>query len=203
MKKTILAVAGVAAFAGIAMPVAGAFAAIGEAGHTYKDYLMVSIDNNCQFTRTTTAHTGSTWTSNKKGGTGEADTDTLAYTIVNNTGSTNIGTSKFHAVCNNTAGYTLTVTADANLTAGGDKIAFVSGASAIKASDITASGYGISYNSEWVAASATDGYKITQDSETDLAGLDYEFTYGAMAKTDQPAGTYTGTVTYIFAQASN
>ena len=84
MKKSILAVAGVAAFAGVAMPVAGAFAA-DTTGLT--DIMTVTVDSACAIAR------------------GNSETDTYDFGSVANGVTDTVNGSTFKVTCNDNGGY--------------------------------------------------------------------------------------------------
>ena len=84
MKKSILAVAGVAAFAGVAMPVAGAFAADTQG---FTDVITVTVDSACAIAR----------------GTGEAGS--YDFGSVANGVTDTVDGSTFKVTCNDKGGY--------------------------------------------------------------------------------------------------
>ena len=84
MKKSILAVAGVAAFAGVAMPVAGAFAADTQ---DFTDIITVTVDSACAIAR------------------GASETGSYDFGSVANGVTDTVNGSTFKVTCNDKGGY--------------------------------------------------------------------------------------------------
>ena len=176
MKKSLIAGAGVAAFAFAAMPLDGVFAVT-----EITDTLSVQVASSCEL-----------------GSDNSGNTAGQAYTAENKNPGTLVTWSTQHTVldinCNNTAGYKITPTFT-GLTAN-------SGADSINYSTSTVAAAG---SGTWTAyyKLGTAGTKtafpttaITGTSTmTDYYTIDYEVGIG----TDQAAGTYTGSAKYELA----
>lgn len=183
MKKSLIATAGVAAFAVAAVPFIGASAV------DFTDTLNLTIDNNCAFTRQSTAHgTGETWSPSG------TSSDTLTGTKISLNTETTLGTSNYKVVCNNVDGYTVSVNASAlnkNAAEGDTTAASIpyGAAAAVGYWSLTSDGTGASYADNYVAHETT----TTADES-------FTVTYKAYPAADQAAGSYTGTAEYTFAQ---
>ncbi len=195
MKKSILAVAGLAAVAGVAGPVAGVFAADNTA---QTDTIAVTVDPVCTFKATTgIAHTAGsdsigTWSG-----------DTLSGKMTNGSTKDNFGSTAFIVVCNDHDGWE--VKATTNTLAGatsGESIewnathsATVSGVSWTVSQ---AADHGLTIPSgKQGAASSASVAKLA--SATELAGKTFTVTYGVGVDEDQAADTYTGSIVYALA----
>ena len=193
MKKSILAVAGVAAFAGIAMPVAGAFATA-----DFTDTLDVTITNNCAFTRGTTAHVGG----DSSKGTWSTTGDVLSGTFTAGELDSDFGKSNFHVVCNNLKGWEVTATATA--LQGQGTISSESIAVGTPAANASAWSYTSSKGDDTDTTFTVGGKNAASIAKmtkaTDTAGKDFTVAYAVSVSQTQAAGEYKGTIAYTFAQ---
>ena len=199
MKK--LAIAGASAALAI-LPAAGVFAAASNPSNLV-DTLNVTIEDSCTWTRTL-----STSDANVSIGNATSATATATRTMTADQEIAAFAVSTINAKCNNTKGYKITGTFD-------DLVGQVS------SSDTTAlsNGEKISYggtaalaSGTWIAklgsattglASGTSGNVASTTASDDMtAGSTYTITYGVSTAAAQPAGYYTGSATYVFAQNS-
>jgi hypothetical protein len=171
MKKSILAVAGVAAFAGVAMPVAGAFA------DGISDSISVTVGSNCSFTRSNSTGT---------------------YNVTMNVDDLkeNVGSSTYKVVCNNPSGYTVSATfeglAGKNLTEN-DTIDYSAETPSAGSQTWTAT-----VGNSNIAA--LTGFLMSSSEATTAEGKTATVTYKVSTGEAQKQGTYTGTATYTFAE---
>lgn len=196
----------------------------------YIDKLVVEVKPTCTFSRRevvtsdgghtdgskysdATAGISETTTGNgawtKGSGTGDAKvTDTLTGIIAGNSVDADFGSSHFNVICNNYNGWkvTATATALAGAITGNTKTIPNTGTS-----DVAAGTDGWSYtstvtegstlidagglNATIVAQSKTEGDKTTGN-----AGQNFDILYKVATSNSLPTDTYTGTVTYVFAQ---
>ena len=194
MKKSLIAGAGVVALAMAAMPFAGVFAEGGSVGNngSLKDTLDLTIEDNCVFSRQSTPHTGSSWTTSGQ------DDDVFESDVLNGQTYDAIATSNFNVVCNNVKGYQVTV-ATTGFTA-----QTITGADAW---NYNAGGYADG-GSSWYLDSNHAGKSLTgannivakTQSATSTTGEDFTITYNAKVSTSQQADTYEATATYTFAE---
>ncbi len=173
MKKSVLVVAGVAAFAGLAMPLA-TFAATDP----IKDDIQVTVDPSCSFERTSAG----------------TFTDTVA---LNNTTTFGTNSSTYKVICNDPDGYQVT-SAFVGLTAEGttDTIAYDS------SSEVAAgTGTWVAIKAGTTATKLAQGAKLLESSTvTTAAGETATVSYKASTKDNQATGVYKGSATYTFAQ---
>ena len=180
MKKSILAVVGLAAVAGVVAPMGAALAV----DISLTDTLALTIDNNCAFTRATEgAHTGSTWTE-----------DAFAAVVTNGSTNDNIAKSKFTVVCNNVKGYQVTV-APTGFTA-----ANISGAASFA---YNAGGYAAEGSSWYIGGLQTANDNLVKKETAATAGTTFEVTYNAKVSSTQQADTYNASAVYTFAQLNS
>ena len=177
MKKTLIAGAGVAAFAMAALPFTGVFATQAEDPAEITDTLTVNVNGTCTFTRSN--------------GTG-AYTQTMAANALNSS----FGTSTFTSGCNNGTGYA--VTADFT-----DLEHETGDGTAIEYDDQTP----VAGSGSWVAYSSTDSTNIGNNGtafETNAAdpagGSSFTVVYKVATHPVQAQGSYEGTATYTLAQ---
>ncbi len=189
MKKAIIAGAASAVLA--AMPVMGVFAATGDGATTgssaYTDNLNVTIDTACTFAREAYTSGGVENNATHKNGAGTWAADTLSKTVTNSS-LTDLGSSQFKVVCNNTAGYKITV-GTTGLTSGTNSIPnnttytnAISGWSPV---------FG---TTKLVDGDTVKSVAATTDNDT------FEVSYSVGVSSTQQAGTYEGSATYTFAQ---
>lgn len=200
MKKALIAGAASAVLA--AMPVVGVFAAASNPSNLV-DTLNVTIEDSCTWTRTL-----STADTNVTIGTATSATATASRTMTADQLIAEFAVSTINAKCNNTKGYKITGT-------------FTDLLGQVSSSDTTAlnNGEKISYggaaalaSGTWIAklgdattglASGTSGNVASTTASDDMtAGSTYTITYGVSTAAAQPAGYYTGSATYVFAQNS-
>ena len=178
MKKSLIAGAGVAALAMAAVPFAGVFAAT----TTIVDNISVGVSESCQVG---TDASGATSVSRSFSATNQSPNTLVTFTDASEA-------TQVEIKCNVAAGYTLTPTFTA-LTSGSNSIAY-------DGSAVAAAGDG-----EWSAQYALNsGSLALMTSGTAINGTStmtdvYNFTYNIGLDEDQPAGTYTGTATYVLA----
>ena len=202
MKKSLIAGAGVAAFAMAAVPFAGVFAAASNPSNLV-DTLNVTIEDSCTWTRALT-----TADQNVTIGTGTAATATASRTMTADQSIAAFAVSTINAKCNNTKGYKITGTFD-------DLVGQVSSSDTTKLSNNEKIAYGGAAelaSGTWIAklgssttglASGTSGnVASTTASDNMTSGSEYVITYGVATAAAQPAGYYTGSATYVFAQNS-
>ena len=187
MKKALIA--GAASLAVAAMPVVGVMAA----GQTQTDTITVSLSQSCEFSAATHADGSSSigsWTG-----------DTLSGTLTNGSTTDDYGSTTMTVVCNNQAGWQVTVAA-ASLQGGVSKQSIAPNASY----SATQTGYA------WVVSQtpdngltipegkqASNGQVASLASTTDTAGKSFTVTYGVGISETQAADTYTGDVVYTLA----
>ena len=178
MKKSILAVAGVAAFAGVAMPFGFASAAEGDIVITYN--LTVNVDPSCSFER----------------GAGEG---TYSLTLGPNSDPTAFeGETNFTIKCNNAKGYK--VTAAFNGLEGNQVSPAVKENIPYTTSALTKGTAGWSAFKDSSSTAVSAGEIHTGSATT--TGDTFKMTYKAATAANQAAGVYTGTAVYTFAQNS-
>jgi len=199
MKKSILAVAGLAAVAGIAAPVAGVFAV--DSSQT--DTIEVTIGDNCAISYDgTTPHTAgvvsdaqgaaaTAWSSNKVSG-----------TMTNSTVSSNFGKSSFTVTCNNTKGSQVTLTAD-SLSTGGTSADTISLSTTAPSTDTIKAGSSWAiYSSAKSAHIDTAGVFWESTSAAGVSGATFVATYKVGLSATQEAGTYSADATYTLTAKS-
>lgn len=181
MKKTIIAGAGVAAFAMAALPFTGVFASQAEDPAEVIDTLTVNVNGTCTFSRTN--------------GTGEY-TETMAANAFNGT----FGSSTFTSGCNNGTGYT--VTADFK-----DLEHETHDGTAIEYSGETpsaGSGTWTAYKSTATAGNITNhGTAFETNSADPAGGSSFTVVYKVATHAVQAQGSYSGTATYTLAQKAS
>ena len=215
MKKSLIATAGVAAFAVAAVPMA----AFATDVTTQTDTLEITIDKICSFGHTDSdagidvtgvAHTPGA------GNWGTEDTaDTLSKTMSNGTTSNNLGSTTLGVFCNNEKGYQISTTGAGALASSTttDTIDVNEAFSATSSgwSYQVAAGTGTNQRGEvknshgsWAtSANVNDviaGSKSTAPKTTANEGDYFTVTYGAGIDNTQAAGVYSGTITYNLAQ---
>ena len=208
MKKSLIATAGVAAFAVAAVPMA----AFADDTRTVTDTLNVSIADTCTVSTSTygTGATGNQWgTQTGEAGTDAAISNTWTLAIANNA----TATSPAHTIaimCNKTSGWTLKA----------------QNAAALSTNDSRNPQDTIAYNTS--AAQGTEGYYVnvtdavdgtistdnvtsgkmkdlssaantifSKEGSTATASVNVSYTVGTSTTTE--AGTYTGNVVYTLA----
>ncbi len=211
MKKTVFAVAGVAAFAGVAMPVAGVFAASTDTRQV-TDSLNVTVNDTCTMTNTYAAGTeGNAWGTKASGTANEYAADSNTWTVAMNNSDTK--TSPKHTVaitCNKTTGWKLNAQNAANLTTNENKDNIKYNASAAAGTE----GYYVNIAKtagEEKAVISTDNISggkmndlssesktiFSQDGSTSTAAIELSYTVATSSTTE--AGTYTGNIVYTLA----
>ncbi|MBQ2695119.1 hypothetical protein IJG04_00560 [Candidatus Saccharibacteria bacterium] len=184
MKKSLIAAAGVSAFAAVAMPMAGVFADT----MTITDNLSVTVNASC--TMATSDGSSTTVTGNSYSGTGNPG----ELVVLGTTGTAS--PTNITIKCNANNGYTLTPTFSA-LTNGtaAHNIAY-SGSPEASAGSKTWTAY---YSKNSGTATAFTTAAISSGSTmTDT----YEFSYKVGLDNNQATGTYNGTAQYVLAAAS-
>lgn len=181
MKKSLFAVAGVAALAAVAMPAAGVFADT----MSVKDSLTVTVGSSCTLASITPAAATST--------------DGNPYTASGNPGAlldftATTSATTFTVNCNDQDGYTITPTFTSLMLGGVTSSQdIVYGTAAANAQEWTAY---YSKNSGPATAFTASGTAITGTSTmTDT----YTFSYKVGLGSNQAAGAYTGTASYALA----
>lgn len=132
------------------------------------------------------------------GGTANASYHTVHRTMLAGNATDTFAQTVMYIVCNDGGGYTVTATADANLTDGTNNIPLASTYSA------TDSGYTLKTiagstgvtTSNAAAASYSDTVIATNDSASAVNGDTLTVTYGMGIASNQPASTYVGEVVY-------
>ena len=199
MKKSILAVAGVAAFAGIAMPVAGAFATDVT---SQTDTIKVNIAETC--TMKTVSHAPGT-SSN-----GTWNVNVLSGTMTNGSNTDDYGSTTFNIVCNNLKGWEVTA---ANTVLTGKETS----QTIAQASDHSATKSGWSWTVSKTAGTYKDDVTIPSGKQgvasdssvakltkaTDNTGETFKVTYGLGIQENQAADEYSGTMTYTLSQLNS
>ena len=209
MKKSILAVAGLAAVAGVVGPVAGAFATEVTETPTVTDTITVTIESACSLASGDTTASDNTITRS------------LTKTLENGT-STEGSTGAITVKCNDNGGWSLKAVGAGEYT---DHVDYLKGSSKISGSDnynyIPSSATFVDSNSKAVSAwgfklATSDGTNapisggyasysaIPTDSTTVVAtgnvstaaGITITPTYKISASSTQAADTYTGKVVY-------
>ena len=213
MKKTLIT-AGAASLALAAMPVMGVFATNGSVDNngTLTDTLVLTIGDNCKFSRGTVADASSKhtvkstepapdttitnggWTTD---GT-NTDKDVFTAAVMNGESYTGIATSNFKVVCNNLNGYQVTVAPTDFSTSN------ISGAATWSYS--TTGTYAAGDVSSWYITSDGEGQAMTGNSpkvatkSTATAGSDITVTYNVKVSSTQQAATYSADAVYTFAK---
>ena len=193
MKKSILAVAGLAAVAGVVGPVAGAFAADGNLSTT--DTVKVTIDSACSLTAT-------------------GNTNAYTVTMTNSSLKSDIGSTTINIKCNDASGWNLTAvgageaTDKTEMKAGDDGTNIVtgkatSGANSNWAFKVTGDKAMTAYTS--FAEIPSTAAKVAGDnSETNMTnGTNLTTTYQVWISATQEADTYTGKVTYTLSHPAS
>ena len=201
MKKSILAVAGLAAVAGVVGPVAGAFAATdGDGTMSTTDTVVVTIANACSLTAS-------------------GNTNAFTANIANGAVSSNIGSTTISIVCNDTAGWKVMAKgANASTTSGAGvtdmapakatSTPIATGAITASSTSSTTSVWGMKlsdatdvittnvstyFSTDYVAIPNSDT-KVAEGNSTATASFKTNYKVGISAT--QQADTYTGKVTY-------
>lgn len=201
MKKAIIAGAASAVLA--AMPVMGAFAV--RNGETITDTLNLEITNTCALTIADTGRTADT-SKIADGAWAAADSNgnaTFSGTVVAGQSYESFATTNFKVVCNDNDGYKVTV-ATTGFTAEGVTSATYPWAYA-------AGGLTTGNVSSWTIASTGNGQTLNADqgdknvvatrtNALSNAGETFAVTYSAKTADNQPAGEYTASAAYTFAQ---
>lgn len=187
MGKKLVA-AGMVAVALAVVPVLGAFA-------SEIDTVSVTVSASCTLARENYASGGVTNNqSHKNGADGAWSTtagdNTLNTTRTNGTVTTSLGTSQFKVVCNNNAGYKVTV---------GTTSLSVSGGSQTPIPNNTTYSATVSGWSPIVETVKKVNNDTVKTESTTTAGTIFEVGYGVGISATQAAGTYTGTATYTLA----
>ena len=198
MKKSILAVAGLAAVAGVVGPVAGAFAADGNT--TFTDTVKVTVDSACSLTATAGTQTDGAYTA----------------TIANG-GNSELGSTSVKILCNDKAGWMVKAVGSNSSTTASAGVTDMAPDEANKtpiATSVTFSGATSAWAMKLTAGTGTyapviaDGFdeyhavpatatKVIYGSTTDQTdGSTFTTTYKVYISPTQQAGTYTGAVTY-------
>ena len=194
MKKALIA--GAASVALAAMPIAGVFAA--DTTTVKEDTLTLSIAEVCTFTRNATAH--GTGADNPTGGAWGASNNTYSASVAINTSYAALATSSFDIACNDPDGYQVTVGTTGFTATGvsGDDYAWAYAAGGSLSTD---------GQSMWTLDSGSAAGKnlanniVLKRTAMPAGGTDsFTVTYGAYVDNNQPAGTYTATASYTFAQ---
>ena len=184
MKKRLVAGAMVSlALAGV--PVLGAFA-------SETDTVTVTVSASCTFARQAYSSGGVTNNTSHKNGTDgtwstTAGNNTLSATRSNGTVTTALGTSQFKVICNNSAGYKVTVATTA----------LTSGTLSIPSN--TTYSASVSGWSPLVGTTKQANGATVKTESTTTSGTTFEVGYGVGISTTQAAGTYSGTATYTLA----
>ena len=184
MKKSLVVGTAVSlALAGV--PVLGAFA-------SETDTVTVTVSASCTFARQAYSSGGVTNNTSHKNGTDgtwstTAGNNTLSATRSNGTVTTALGTSQFKVICNNSAGYKVTVATTA-LTSGSLSIP----------SNTTYSASVSGWSPLVGTTKQANGATVKTESTT-TSGTTFEVGYGVGISTTQAAGTYSGTATYTLA----
>ena len=197
MKKSILAVAGLAAVAGVVGPVAGAFATDTS---THTDTITLTIDSACSFTAkkgTTATTTGSEYTQTVANG-------ETAYFGGTASAVSDDGTN-FTISCNDQNGWVLTAVGYSGKDGDSKNVMVASAGTNITSDSANDKGSQWQFwvNGTDAVSSYTNGYTTIPDSATKIAGTSssisgsvikvaYKVTIGAT----QESGTYTGKVKY-------
>ena len=181
MKKSLIAAAGVSAFAAVAMPMAGVFA---DDVMTVKDKLVLTVSTSCTYDGITPAAATSE-AGNEYTATAAAGGALVSF------GATSSATS-LTVKCNDADGYTITPTFT-GLT-GPTTIAYNGSTEPVSGTASWAAYY--SKNSGAATRFAASGTAIEGTSTmTDT----YTFSYKVATHADQAAGTYNGTASYVLA----
>ena len=198
MKKSILAVAGVAAFAGIAMPVAGAFA-LDHNNIERSDMIQLTIEDNCAFIHKANGQTAATTVISD----GAWKNDVFSGTVANGQTYSSFATSTYNVVCNNQDGYQVTAAAEAltdddNTDAEG--WAYNKSGLTLNANDKDEDASVWTFTTDGVGADQEGDNNIVLKEEGATASTDVVITYSAKVSSTQEAGQYKATATYTFAQ---
>lgn len=213
MKKKMIA-AGAASLALAAMPVVGVFATNGSVNNNgvLTDKLVLTIADNCTFSRGTVASASNKHTVNSEtapipdtsvtsGGwtTDGTNTDMDVFTaaVLNGQSYTGMATSNFNVICNNVNGYQVTVNPSA-----------FTNTSSITADawDYNAGDYADGDVSSWYITSNGEGQSMTGTNRivakktSATNGSDITVTYNVKVSTTQQAATYNATAAYTFAE---
>ena len=201
MKKAIIAGAASAVLA--AMPVMGAFAV--SNGETITDTLNLEIENTCAMTISSTGRTADTnvITGGSWGNADASGNAAFTGTVLAGQEYASFASTDFQIICNDNDGYSVTVAT-----------------TGFEANGVTAATYPWNYNagglatgsvSSWTIASTGNGQTLTANSgdknvvatrsnALTTAGETFTVTYSAKTASNQPAGVYTATAAYTFAQ---
>lgn len=199
MNKKVL-VGSIASLALAMVPMMGVFAAT-----TQTDTISVTIGDNCALSRKAFTNGGASGNTTHINGTdGTWSTDTLSATRSNSTVTTALGGSQYNVVCNNVAGYKVTVavsklsytvsgTEKANIPANTNYSASASGWSPLTGCTVgSSSPYTFSCSS---ATKVANGATVSTASSA-TAGTSFIMGYGVGISSTQAAGTYSGTAVY-------
>ena len=208
MKKSILAVAGLAALAGVVVPFAGASAA--STGGPFTDTIDVTINNSCTFARGTAFSKGADGKITTATGEGHVAgdssigswaTDLLSANIDAGSLHSNYGSSNFVVACNNEDGWTVTAAATAltgktttteNIPLGTPAVDTAAWNYTSSTSDTAVTGTGTYSAAEQVVAQSA--------TTTPTEGRTFAVKYAVSVDHALSAQTYEGTITYTFAQ---
>lgn len=198
MKKTLIATAGVAAFAAAVVP-AAVFA--DSTGGPFTDTIDVTIDNACTFSRGATPHADGDGTpANGAWGT-DTSADKLSGNLAAGGIDSNFGSSNFNVVCNNHNGWKVTAAAIAltGLTTTSENIPL-----GTPAADTAAWNYTSSSTDSAITGTGTfsTASQIVAQSAvtTPTAGRNFSVSYAVSVDHELSAQTYEGKIVYTFAQ---
>lgn len=198
MKKLAIVASSVAL---AAMPVVGVFAATGDgvtstdngSADSFTDEINVTINTACTFVRQDYTNGGVQGNASHKNGAGTWAGDVLSKTVANSS-LTDLGSSQFKVVCNNTAGYSITVTTTGltgQLPATGTRNSIPNNSTYTNA----VSGWSPVFNgNKLVDGDTVKTVAAPTDNDT------FEVSYSVGVSSTQQADTYSGSAQYTFAQ---
>ena len=193
MKKSLIAGAGVAAFAFAAFP----FALASATQQSVKDNLNVTISETCSLTRVgQAAATGAVITASQWSGATGSTEGTYTVTMIAGKAA-QIGTSTLTTICNDTtAGYSVSAAFTGLADNASHTIAYDGSAAATDG----ASRWNITNNGSLVTASEGTGV-IYANTKVPTSGTTNTIVYNVSTSTDQAAGAYEGSATYTLTYA--
>jgi|GEM_PF-1430679 len=201
MKKALIA--GAASLAIAAMPVVGVFA-VGNDG-TITDTLELEIENTCAMTIADAERTADT-AKIADGAWGVADAGenaTFTGTVIAGQEYVDFATTNFQIVCNDNDGYKVTVATTGFEATGVDSATYPWGYNAGQLATGEDSSWTIKSTGNAQTLTANSGDKnvvATRGNALTTAGESFAVSYSAKVASDQPAGVYTATAAYTFAQ---
>lgn len=206
MKKSILAVAGLAAVAGVVAPMGAAFA--DDFRGPLTDTIDVSITDSCVFARGATPHVNGDGTTARGTWGSDATADLLSGTLAAGEYDADYGSSNFNVICNHKAGWKVTAAATAltGKTTTTENIPLSTPAADTKGWNYTSSSSDSDATTAFVAEyfkahTAASNEVVAQSTvTTPTAGRNFTVKYAVAVDHQLSAQTYEGTIAYTLAE---